>query len=527
MTRVLPSACTLLATLCFPVALFALVGCGSSGANPDAAPDSDAASSEQVFEVGDETLIILEQGSLISERPTDSATRRAGLSGYLTEQRARFGQGELDPGDLTFADAIGEEEMGDAADHTHTLLALHQTHLGAPIIDVMLMGAYAQSEGGDELRRVRGRLLEPDTLPTPPTLAERPVAVSMANSLAIELGLSADRTLVSDGPVISANQDTAGFLVTVFEPAQDGGAHQFEAIVDPVGDRYVILTDQPACGLPELAAGAELGAGPVFEFDPPTDNSRSIRIHAVQLSDADNGNVAPITRDQVRRWALAANTVWHPEADIRFLFDDSPSSADFETWRATRLNTLPTNGTEEATYRAVGNVWALLFQHQKLVIFFRSGGGHGFSWGPPSTFFVSMPSYTETGIFKPTDGGWLPNDTLLSHEIGHYMGLAHTFGGESCESTRVENGDGDAGGQDPNTAADDVSDTAPDMRDACVPTDSLTCAGGNVNYNSQQWTPPWSNVMSYHDCMPEQFSDDQVGAINLTLQHPVRAGLVR
>lgn len=483
--------------------------------------------SVEITDVGDGTLVVVEHGSLIAERPTDAAGRAAGLAEYLRQQRARFGQAELDPSALEFVDAVDQEEMTDEAGDTFTLAALQQTHMGAPVIDELQMAAFARTPHGDELRRVRGRLRDPATLPTPPAASERPTAESMASSLAIELGLSADRTTLSAGPVISAAHGVAGYLVSQLAPDEDGGFHRFEAIVDPVADTYVVLVNQPSCARPALAPGVTIGAGPVFNFDPPTDpNVRPIRIHAVQLEDADGGNRASITRAQVRRWVLAANTVWYPETGIRFDFDDSASSPDFQTWKATRLNTLPANEDEEYTYRTVGNVWALLFHHEELVVFFRANGGHGFSWGPQTTFFVSMPSYGDTGIWKPGDGGGLPNDTLLSHELGHYFGLAHTFGGESCANSHTYNGDGDAGGQDPNTNADDVSDTNADMSDKCVATDSLTCVGGAVTYNDESWNPPWTNVMSYHDCLPEVFSDDQVDVINLTLQHPVRANLL-
>jgi hypothetical protein len=103
--------------------------------------------------------------------------------------------------------------------------------------------------------------------------------------------------------------------------------------------------------------------------------------------------------------------------------------------------------------------------------------------------------------------------------------LAHPFTGVACIDARQANSDGDGAGQDPGTTADDVLDTNPDLTDTCAPTNSLACAGGSFPYNDEVWNPPWANVMSYHDCLPEDLTDDQVGVIDLTLQHPVRAEL--
>ncbi|MBI5756160.1 MAG: hypothetical protein HZA12_04470, partial [Nitrospirae bacterium] len=117
----------------------------------------------------------------------------------------------------------------------------------------------------------------------------------------------------------------------------------------------------------------------------------------------------------------------------------------------------------------------------------------------------------------------------LSHELGHYFGLAHTFGGEICNYADKSNMDGDKDGQEIATTDDDVTDTNPDLSDACVggfvPT--VNCPGGTVTYNGLTWDQPWTNVMSYHDCYPEELTPDQIKAIDRTLTDPKRAGLVK
>jgi len=482
----------------------------------------------QVQDVGNGVLVTIESGSLIAALPVDEQGRLGGLVDYLRGERELFGAGDVEPSALTFVDAAGQERMSNAAAETYALIALHQTHMGVPVVDEIQMGAFLEAANGDQLRRVKGHVRDPSALPMPPHASIRDQVEPVAAQLIEQFGLSADLTRISDTPVIAAEEDISGYLVSQFRPGDRGGFHQFEAVVDPRDGRVAVLTNRLPCELTPLPPGTLVEEGPSIPFDPPSlIDRRSVPLHAVQLSDANGSNLAPITRQQVRRWVDFANAVWWPEASVFFDFDDSAGSADFETWNATILNTLPTDEDGHFSYKSAANVWALLFHHDKLVVFFRANGGYGFSWGPTSTFFVSMPSYTDTAVFKPDDGGWLGNDTLLSHELGHYFGLAHPFGGTACADARPSNSDGDVGGQNPDTTEDDVRDTNPDLNDACVATDSLTCAGGTLGYNDELWDPPWANVMSYHDCLPEDLTDDQVGVINRTLQHPVRANLIQ
>lgn len=252
---------------------------------------------------------------------------------------------------------------------------------------------------------------------------------------------------------------------------------------------------------------------------------REIHFQAVRLADSLSKNlgVAPITRAQVKQWVDNANEVWEFTPGIRFVFDDSPTSDDFITWSHVWLNSVPSDEREDWTYKVSGNLFAQIWYPDSVVVFFRARGGGGWSWGPPDTCYVSMPSWTNTSIDKPNPGQWNPNPTLLSHELGHYSGLAHTFGGiTDCSKINQTNMDGDAGGQDPYTTADDVTDTDADTN-LCLPGDCLT---NPVTINGQSWYIPWKNVMSYHDCYPEQFSADQIRAINHTYEHPKRSPLL-
>jgi hypothetical protein len=492
-------------------------------------PDGDAV--PRIEQLGDHVLITVQRGSLSSERPSDDAGRVEALASYLRENRELFGLPAVQAEALTFVEAAPQDQISNDAGETYTLLAVYQTHQNAAVIDEFLMAAFLAGEDGDELRRVRGRLHDPGELPVPPdpAVVSRDRVAPAVQELIEQYGLSADFTTVSESPVISAAYAVAGYLVSQFVSTETGSFDRFRAVVDPRDLRVVVLDRQPPCDAAQLPPpDVDVMQIPSPGSIPPGfENLRIIGIQAVQLSDSDGSNLAPMTRQEVRLWVDEANKVWTPQAGILFSFDDSAGSDDFETWGATLLNTVPADDAEDAKYNAAGSVWALLFHPDRVVVFFRARGGGGWSWGPTTTFFVSMPYYTNTSINKPDDGGYVRNDTLLSHELGHYFGLGHPFPGlKFCSDATPANSDADVNGQNPNTTADDVHDTNADFTDACVPTNSLTCPGGSLSYNGHIWNPPWNNVMSYHDCLPEELTTDQVNVINVTLQHPTRANLL-
>jgi len=506
--------------------VFVSLACSSS-------PGGDAEPIVRSFE--GETLVVAQQGSLATARPTDDSGRATAAADYFRTERALFGAPGA-PADLAFADATEPQRLDTESNEVFTLVSLHQLHQGAPVIDEVQMAAFLVAPGGDELRRARGRIRDPATLPAPPDPGSRSRALPAVGDLIARYDLSPDSTTLSDNPVISASRGIAGFLVTAPLPSQSGQDGRFQAIVDPRDLRTVVLENRPPCdatlGPPP---GSTVQAVPPSVYVPPgLAGLRYVRIQALRLSDHDGTHVAPITRAEVRRWVNAANEVWVPQAKLVFLFDDSAGSKDFAALKSAFLNSVEPSGVSQATkdawyeaYAKGANFVAKVFYPDRVLVLFRERGGGGWSWGPSTfTSFVSMPSYTGTAIDKPAGGGWIRNDTLLSHELGHYFGLAHTFGGAACGDAVPANGDGDLLGQDDGDAGDDVGDTNSDTA-SCFTPPSLTCAGGSIAFNGQTWSPPWTNVMSYHDCLPETLTQHQVGAINHTLQHPLRKVLLQ
>jgi len=141
---------------------------------------------------------------------------------------------------------------------------------------------------------------------------------------------------------------------------------------------------------------------------------RSIRVHFIRVSDDDGSRTADITPLQAADWVARANAVLG-QAGIAFLYD--PDN-DFTDYKSTLLNNMSGNGDADWKQSSgLANSLASWFYKGKMVVFVRQAAG-GFSWWDLN--FVAMPAYNTYHC------GSL-NTSLFSHEIGHYLGLWHTF----------------------------------------------------------------------------------------------------
>lgn len=289
-----------------------------------------------------------------------------------------------------------------------------------------------------------------------------------------------------------------------------------------------------------------------------------LRLHVIALSNDDGSKAPQVTAAQFTDVVARANRVFRGTG-LRMLFDPA---ADWQPMNSTDMN-------QDATIFAEGNALAPTFPGRILVLLRWGSGagvtGNGNAYPPPGAGtlpanvtdndqrYVALPSlYPATGLSFLTLG----NGSFVAHELGHYLGLYHTFPGWDGVNPMYGTSTGSAAaadqalvtfiGNNGNTIAaldgDRLADTPPDpgtivfdlhgnsdgnANEVC--TSSQITLAGTIAGNTVSFTfnPDVRNVMSYHalcgtgaDPEPQTFTPDQVRQMHHTLTVPQRDHLL-
>jgi hypothetical protein len=149
----------------------------------------------------------------------------------------------------------------------------------------------------------------------------------------------------------------------------------------------------------------------------------------------------------------------------------------------------------------------------KITVFFRFGpdaGPTGGGFSSNSYNFVVMPGFSVTQVCGHQNLG------LLAHELGHYMGLSHTFPLDGFDSVAEAQTYFDNNGNNPQSFdGDGLADTLPDPN---VGTEVFQCRHTtSLTLNGYQFILPRNNIMSYYDEFRKMITPQQIYFVHQTL----------
>jgi hypothetical protein len=241
----------------------------------------------------------------------------------------------------------------------------------------------------------------------------------------------------------------------------------------------------------------------------------TVPIQAVRVSDDDGGRPAAISAAQIKRWVDRGNQVY-ASTGIHFLYKTSDGVVER---KSTLLNNPTGTGDRDwLQFKRAGN--QLAAEHPgKLTLIFRHGPGPrptggGFSWVDYD--FVVMPGFEVTTICGRQNIG------VFAHEVGHYLGLSHTFAREFETVAQADAWLKDHHGEVSSFDGDGLADTPPDPFIRAIQCDrasSVVLLGKRITFDRK-------NIMGYWYNSSKTLSRQQVEIVKWFVQRRLQSGML-
>jgi hypothetical protein len=222
-----------------------------------------------------------------------------------------------------------------------------------------------------------------------------------------------------------------------------------------------------------------------------------VSLLAFRVADDEGTRPARVTGAQIARSVAFANDVYRA-AGVRFHFDPR----ELLVLHNRVINDL--EGDRQPDWSAAKQAADAIAEHHpdRLVVFYRHGRGPqptGAGFSGTDYNFVVMPGWSDD-VHCGHD-----HISALSHELGHHLGLRHTFARVFDEPRQAADYLAACGGDVRAFDGDGLQDTAPDpgvRTTECQAIDELTLGGVRVALARR-------NIMSYYD-QPESLSRQQI-----------------
>ncbi len=226
-----------------------------------------------------------------------------------------------------------------------------------------------------------------------------------------------------------------------------------------------------------------------------------LKVHVLRRSDGSGG----ISNADLNQTIVSANINYYP-ASIQFYLCGEPDYINSDTYYDYNYN------QEDGLCAGNDVVNAINVYYLDSITFGTDGNVSGYAYYPSSMRQSNRVFVTNTG----SDGS-----RALSHEMGHYFGLYHTFNNNAnADVSQRELVRRDAGANC-STAGDFVCDTPADpfqLPGATVSTATCTYSGTIVDAQTMPFTPALDNIMSYYYGCGNVFTAGQFERIRAGMQ---------